>query len=267
MFKVITLIDNIVYKNALFAENGLALLIEYNNQKIIFDTGQTDNFIKNAKYLNINLNDIDSVVISHGHYDHVGGLIKFCEVNSKAKIYIKREAINKKYSNKTRYTGFPFDISSISERFYYIDKNFSLNENISIISNIVIKDQTTANFENMFIKQNNCFVRDNFEDELFLILKSNNGINIITGCSHRGIINIIETALEFSKCTILSLIGGFHLKNANQENKQKVIDYLNSKDIDLIVLSHCTGVNMYEQMKSCAKEVHINQVGKEYILI
>ena len=82
--KISTLIENLVNKKGLSAENGLALYIETGNKKILFDTGQTGLFMKNAKVLGISIEDIDILVLSHGHYDHTGGLYPFLAKNNKA---------------------------------------------------------------------------------------------------------------------------------------------------------------------------------------
>ena len=83
--RIITLIENVINSGNLQAEHGLSLYIETDKQKILFDTGQSDMFIQNAHKLGVNIEDIDSLVLSHGHYDHTGGLYTFLEKNSKAK--------------------------------------------------------------------------------------------------------------------------------------------------------------------------------------
>ena len=89
--KLTTLIDNYVEKASLYAEHGLSILIDTGIVKILFDTGQSDNFIHNAEVLGIDLKEIDFVVLSHGHFDHTGGLYPFLQLNKKAKIICKKE--------------------------------------------------------------------------------------------------------------------------------------------------------------------------------
>ena len=112
------LTDNIAYKESFLSEHGLSIYFEVNNKKILFDTGATDVFIKNSKQLKVELKDVDFLIISHGHYDHGGGLEEFLNINSKAKIYIQKTAFNDFYSlqedNTTRYIG--------------LDKSFLNNE-------------------------------------------------------------------------------------------------------------------------------------------
>ncbi len=97
--KITTLIENLVYKRGLFSEHGLSIYIETSNKKILFDTGQSGLFLENAKTLGISIDEIDAVVLSHGHYDHTGGLYLFLEKNSKAKIYAKRGIFTPKFNS------------------------------------------------------------------------------------------------------------------------------------------------------------------------
>jgi len=103
--KIITLIENHVNSPGLVAEHGLSLYIDTGNKKILFDTGQSGLFIQNAQKLGIDIREIDLLVISHGHYDHTGGLYQFLEVNKKATVYAKKEIFTPKYSGKTRFIG------------------------------------------------------------------------------------------------------------------------------------------------------------------
>ena len=88
--KIVTLIENLANRSGLIAEHGLSFYIETDKSKIIFDTGQSSLFLNNAKKLNINIEDVDALVLSHGHFDHTGGLYPFLEANKKAKIFCKK---------------------------------------------------------------------------------------------------------------------------------------------------------------------------------
>lgn len=94
--RIVTLIENLVYKQGFIAEHGLAIFIETENRKILFDTGQSGLFLQNAQKLGIAIDDIDGLVLSHGHYDHTGGLYPFLEKNSKAKIFAKKRHFHSK---------------------------------------------------------------------------------------------------------------------------------------------------------------------------
>lgn len=239
--KIITLIDNLVYDRYLIGEHGFSVLIENGKEKILFDTGQTGNFIYNAKMLGIDISDVDSVVISHGHYDHTGGLMEFVKFNKRAKIYIKREAFYKK-NKKKEFIGVPFNKSIIEERIIYTDGEVPLSGEITIISDIKIYNTIDTHFEDMFINEDDRYVIDEFDDEQFLVINNNNRLTIISGCSHRGISNIIRTAIDRFNLPIDYVIGGFHLRNEDHKKVEDIIHLLEGFNINNIGISHCTGI-------------------------
>ena len=246
--KIITLIDNVVYDKYLTGEHGFSLLIEDGKEKILFDTGQSGNFICNAKILGIDISQVNSVVISHGHYDHTGGLLEFIKFNKKAKIYIKREAFYKKCKDK-EFIGISLNKSIIEEKIIYTGKEISLSENITIIPDIKIYNEIDTHFESMFINDNNNYIQDKFEDEQFLLINNKKGLTIISGCSHRGISNIIKTATSKFNLPIDYVIGGFHLKNEKKQKVRNIINLLKDFKIKNIGVSHCTGIEYLQLIK------------------
>lgn len=264
------LVDNVVYKKQLNAEHGLSFLITVDNQKILFDTGQTDLFIKNAKLLGETLKDVDYVVLSHGHLDHTGGLTHFLSINKNAKVLLKKAALQRKYSNSSgnlQEIGLrPEQLnSSFPNEIIYLEENYKINDKIEIICNISNYTDFESDEKNLFIKQQNEFIPDPFEDELFLLIKENNKINIITGCAHRGIVNICKTAVDYSGNTDINLlIGGTHLKGKSEERLIKTINELKNMKMNKIVAGHCTGIESCIRMKdSIGKSVIYGAVGTE----
>jgi len=265
--KITTIVDNIVYDGKLVAEHGFSIYLNDDNYKVLFDTGQTDILINNAEILKVDLSDIDAVVISHGHYDHTGGLQAFCKVNSKAKIYIKPQALLEKYNGTDKYIGIPFNTELIKDRFVFVEIDVHLTNNIVIVSNIKISKAKDTHFKKMLIKNDNLFCSDTFEDELFIAVKNENGLVVITGCSHRGITNIAETTEELFSMPISYMIGGFHLKNEKITKVIEVIELLNTKNVDTIVLAHCTGVEMFKVITETFKgKVIYNFIGNKLVI-
>jgi len=259
--KITTLIDNVVYDKYLTGEHGFSVFIEDGKEKILFDTGQTGNFIHNAMVLGIDISEVNSVVISHGHYDHTGGLLDFIKFNKKAKIHIKKEAFYKKYKNR-EFIGIPFSKSIIEERIVYTDKETSLSENVIIVPDIKIYNEIDTHFENMFINDNNNYKEDKFEDEQFLLINNKKGLTIISGCSHRGISNIVKTATDKFNLSIDYLIGGFHLKNEKEQKVKEIINLIKDFNIKNIGVSHCTGVEYLALIKDLTNaNVFYNYIG------
>lgn len=261
--KIVTIIDNLVYDSKLTAEHGFSLYLEKDNKKILFDTGQTGRFINNAKILGINISDIDAVVLSHGHYDHTGGLLEFVKYNRKAWIYAKKDIFLEKYKDHNQYIGIPFDQTLFSDRMVFIDKTTEFGEDIFIVPEITIFNQNDTHFDNMLIKKGDTYHPDEFLDEQFLVVKKSNSLIIITGCSHRGVTNIIKAAVDYFNLEVEMLIGGFHFRSKNDEYVEKIIDNLKKFNIQNIGVSHCTGVDKYCLMKKrFGEKVFYNYTGK-----
>lgn len=258
---IITLIDNLTYGKNLIGEHGFSVFIDNENEKILFDTGQSGNFIYNAIKLGIDLSEINFVIISHGHYDHIGGLMEFVKCNKKAKIYIKKEAFYNKYKVK-EFIGVPFNASLIEKRIIYTDNFVNISDRITLVSKIKIYDEIDTHFEDMIVEKDGKFMQDEFDDEQFLIIKKNSSIIIISGCSHRGISNIVKNALDIYNLPIDYLIGGFHLMNEDKIKVENTIKLLNTFPIKNIGISHCSGIESLSLIKNITKaNVFYNYTG------
>ncbi len=262
--RIVTLIENLVYKQGLVAEHGLALYIESENKKILFDTGQSGLFLQNVKKLGINIEDIDILVISHGHYDHTGGLYSFLEKNTKAKVYAKKEIFTPKYHGHKRFIGTIYDETKLKNRLVYVDSITEIADNVFIMPNINIYNPTDTHFKGLKIKQSNEFIIDEFNDELFIVIKQNEQINIITACSHRGITNICTTATKYFKLPVGLILGGFHMKESTTEEYVEITRYFRQIRPKSIGVCHCTGIEKFAQMyDECDTHVFYNFTGHE----
>lgn len=254
------LMENVTYSQNLKSQHGLSFLVTDENIKLLFDTAQNQDFICNAISMNESLKDIDYVVLSHGHYDHTGGLESFLKINKKAKIIMSRYAVEEKYSNSTgeiRSIGFPLKerYKEFENEFIFAEDYYKISENIEIYSNIEMKNEFENREKRLFVKRENEYVKDSFEDELYLIIKKNEKINLITGCAHRGIINILNgimTKTGYKKFG--AVIGGIHTKGNGEERAVRTAEELLKIGADKYYLNHCTGVEEYALIKAILKE-------------
>ena len=260
--KIITLIENVVNSGSLQAEHGLSLYIETEKQKILFDTGQSGAFIQNAQKLGINIEDIDSLVLSHGHYDHTGGLYPFLEKNSKAKVYAKRNIFIPKYSGKSRFIGTKYNEELLKNRLVYVDSISEIAENVFIMPDIPIHQSIDTNFKGLFRKIGKTFIPDEFDDELFLAIKQPEQINILTACSHRGITNICKTATEHFKLPVGLILGGFHMKDCTVEQYVQITHYFRTLQPESVGVCHCTGLEKFADLhRECEAHLFYNYTG------
>lgn len=249
MLKITTLIENETNTDGnLYSEHGISLYVEVDNKNILFDTGQSGNFIKNAEKLNIDLNDLDYVVISHSHYDHSGGIEKLVEeYDNKFKLFVGEGFFKEKHSlagDIYRYTGSSFKEDFLKEKnieVEYVKDIRHITDNTMIITDFERNPEYENVNETMFLKEGGEFVFDDFKDEIALAIDTKEGLVVLVGCSHPGIVNMLSTISKRTGKEIHAIIGGTHLMKEDDEKINKVIDYFKEKGIKQIGACHCTG--------------------------
>jgi 7,8-dihydropterin-6-yl-methyl-4-(beta-D-ribofuranosyl)aminobenzene 5'-phosphate synthase len=248
----------------LVAENGLSLFIDTGEKKILFDTGQSGLFLQNAQKLGINISEIDALILSHGHHDHTGGLYPFLEINKKAKVYAKKEIFVPKYKGKTRFIGTSFNEKILNDRLIFVNSTTEVTSDLFILPTIELYHEIDTNFSNLFKNEGPSICPDKFDDELFLVIRKNKHINILTACSHRGITNICDTATAHFKLPVNLILGGFHMKDCGIGQYVHITHYLRALRPKLIGVCHCTGVEKFSEMiDECDSKVFYNFTGNE----
>lgn len=230
------------------AEHGLSYYIE-DDINILFDTGHSNIFLKNAQRFNINIDNIETVVLSHGHWDHGNGL-KYID---NKKLICHPFAFQKRFKrNSDDNIGLELSFKEIVSKFEIIPskKPYSISKNIIFLGEIPRLNTFEAKTTSFALEDN---TDDFIIDDSALVIKLNHSIVIISGCAHSGICNIIEYAKLITGIDkIRAVIGGFHLKHNNHQTKE-TIKYLKSQDISEIYPSHCTElpalVAFYDEFK------------------
>lgn len=252
-----SLSDNISLNEKFLHEHGLSIYIEINNIKVLFDTGASSIFSNNALKLNIKLKDVDYLIISHGHYDHGGGLNTFLNINTKAKIFFQKNAFNDFYSsqenNTTKYIG--LDKSLINnDRLILIDNEFKINEYLMLFSKVSEKKLYPSGNKHLFVFKNSELIEDDFLHEQYLIIQERDKVILISGCSHKGIINIINECINTYNLKIDYVIGGFHLYSNSKsisEDISIIEEYASEllKNDIVYYTCHCTGDKAFQILK------------------
>lgn len=252
--------DDKSYSSKFKHEHGLSYYLEVNNRKILFDTGKTNLFIDNAKILDIQLDTVDIVVLSHGHYDHSGGLKAFLGLNNKATVYVAKGAFDPKYAIRENgdraYIGIDPSLKG-HPQIKEVTENFQIHKGITLFSGVTsIFSRPKANGNLMAeSKDEAIMIADDFSHEQNLLIEEGSHTYLIAGCAHNGICNIIHyVETEFSMSPT-EVFGGFHLHNRQEalcestEAIHHIADYL-LKSGARFYTGHCTGAIAYETLKA-----------------
>jgi len=260
--KIVCLVENLTSSSELKCEHGLSFYIESGNRKILFDLGQGHLFIDNAIQLGIDLSKVDTVVISHGHYDHAGGLKEFLKINTLAKIYIHKHAFVRHFSLNMQSELTDIGVDPILKEHPQIiltDSNFNIEGQIKLFSKL---------HQNKFYPSGNQLLKQSDGDEVFaddfsheqnMILIEGNHYVLFAGCAHKGILNIVNQAIEIMHHSPTHVFGGFHLHSRSTDLSESD-DFILSLGAELIKINttyytgHCTGTYAYKLLNEHFKE-------------
>jgi 7,8-dihydropterin-6-yl-methyl-4-(beta-D-ribofuranosyl)aminobenzene 5'-phosphate synthase len=281
MLKLTCVIENTAnFASEFYAEHGLSILIEYGDNKILFDTGKSPEVLeKNMKLLN-GFNDLNYVILSHGHNDHTGGLSHVYS-NCSADIFMHEKAILPKYvfrndnmqfigtkgKLETNETPIKKDIKNKCTNIVFITKTIEIAPNIFIFTKILLKHSFEMIDQSFFVKNDGNLIKDNFEDEIALVVKTDNGLVIFSGCAHKGIVNTVSSAVEYFNENLYALIGGTHLVSAKDDQLKKTMKELQKFDPCYLVFGHCNGFDASCKFKNEFKnKFQTLESGKEIII-
>lgn len=238
--KIWVLMENEAGEEGFACEHGLSMLIEANGRRILFDMGQSRGFIDNAKRLGQNLAQVDLAVLSHGHYDHGGGLAAFLEVNSRAKVYISPHAFGEHYNAQSRYIGLVQSLAK-SERLERVTQTLDLGAGFTLIPGSAVPGEVlSGGLQRM---EQGRLVPEDFRHEQYLLIQEGERKILLSGCSHRGIVGICR---HFRPDV---LIGGFHLMKMDpQAPELERIGQELAKGKTLYYTGHCTGDAQFQAL-------------------
>ena len=257
--KIVCLAENTSSGYGIAAEHGLSLYIEHNGLRILFDMGQSDLFLRNAEKLGVDLSLVDFAVLSHGHYDHGGGIPHFLNMNKKAPVYISPYAFGEYYNGKDKYIGLDAALQN-EPRLLQIERPTELCRGITLYP-AVFKNRL-FDTESFGLTERNCevIVPDTFRHEQFMVIKENERSILFSGCSHSGIRDIVNLYRPDV------FVGGFHLsKLSSSEECGKYASFLNSFDCDYYTC-HCTGTDVYGYMREQMKNLEYISAGDTLVL-
>lgn len=231
------------------AEHGLALWIDDGSQCVLFDTGQGGVLLANAYRLGIDLSRLDAVVLSHGHYDHTGGLADALRGRHPSAIYAHPDALKPKFGRNKDGTGRSIGISDAIERTVHRHRDrLVVTEKPTAIGNGLMVTGTVprvTEFEDTggpFFLDAPCRTPDPLNDDQAVFFNSPRGTVVLLGCAHAGVINTLRYVRQLTQQRpIHAVLGGMHLVGASDERVSRTIDELRGMDIDILAPAHCTG--------------------------
>ena len=221
--KITLLCENVAGHNGskiCLAEWGFSAFIQIKDINILFDTGHTDVYKKNAERLGINLENTDFIILSHSHWDHTGGL-RFHNFKNQKKLITHPEVFKKLPNEESKKIKNDFEIITSKKPLEFSKDVFYLGE-----------IPRRNNFEDINLEKR-------ILDDSAIVIKTPKGAVLISGCSHSGICNICEYAKEISGQNLYAIIGGFHLFEKRQKTVDKTIDYFKAENPEYLLPMHC----------------------------
>ena len=249
-WKITVLAENTAGARGLLAEHGLSLWIETATANILFDTGQGLVLTSNAGTLGIDLSTANVVVLSHGHYDHTGGLEKILRNLERATVYVHPRAFDAKFGRRDDGTAVPgrSPIRGIDQIRPHVSDVVSTTGPTRLADGIWVTGEIPrrSEFEDTggpFFLDESCTHPDPLIDDQALYIESTDGVVVLAGCAHAGLVNTLDYVSELTgEKRIHAVFGGFHLVRASDERITRTMEALRRYDVRRVGPAHCTGL-------------------------
>jgi len=267
--RIVTLVENQggVHKG-LRSEHGISFYVESNGKSLLFDTGQSEAFLENAEKLKIDLRRIEALCVSHGHYDHSGGVRHLFAQGITPPVWIGKGFFDEKYAKDGttyEYVGNDFDGE------YFNSVGVTYREVDSEVQEMLPGVYAVTRFERVFpdetvnprfwVLRKGAFEQDTFGDEISLVLDTPKGLVVLLGCSHPGVKNILFTITKRFSRKIYAVLGGTHMVEATEGSVARSLQYFSEGVVDLLGVSHCTGEKASKQIAERIKGSFENHTG------
>lgn len=259
--KIQNLVENEQGKNGCLAEHGLSVYLETGKHKLLVDTGATDAFLRNAEFLGIDLKEVDILILSHGHYDHGGGILAFSKINPRARIYIREDAFAKYYHERERgtdYIGLDPEIRGLPQ-VVVVGGDLRLDEELYLFTNVAGRRMWPEGNRELRVRKDGALVQDDFRHEQYLIVNCGGKEILLSGCAHNGILNILDRYREIRERYPDFVISGFHMmKDGEYTEEDKKLIRQTARELQKMptrfVTGHCTGIPAYKMLKEILGE-------------
>jgi 7,8-dihydropterin-6-yl-methyl-4-(beta-D-ribofuranosyl)aminobenzene 5'-phosphate synthase len=250
--RITTVSENTANMGEFLAEWGLSILMETDEVNILLDTGRTISACHNADTLGIDLSKIDKIALSHGHYDHTGGLRQVLrKMKKEVEVIAHPDIWAAKYARRQgqadRYTGIPFqrqELESLGARFNLTTKPVKITDNIMTTGEVPMITDYEEIDSHLWVKEAGAWEPDKLADDLAIIINTELGLVVVLGCAHRGIINTLYHAQQLTgRKEIHTVLGGSHLVSASEERIWLTMAALKELGVQRLGLCHCTSLS------------------------
>ncbi|PLY12680.1 MAG: hypothetical protein C0624_00480 [Desulfuromonas sp.] len=254
--KLTVIADNHTNREDLTTQHGLSIWIEHAGKKIVFDTGSDSSWLANAKTLGLDPLEADMLFLSHGHWDHGGGVPALLEAGWRGTLVAHREAWRDKRAvaggEAERNTGLSwqrFIVERHGAKVEAIDESRQLFSGAWTTGRIP-GDHPVPAAPGLQAHIDGVWQAEDFRDEQTLVLETSKGLVVVTGCCHRGVRNTLETVRKMTgRNDIFALIGGLHQKDEPRDRCQELAQWLRDSGLQRVWANHCTGLHPFAQMQ------------------
>lgn len=254
--RVTILVENSVHQRDLKAEHGLAFHLQTGRRQLLFDTGQSDLLLHNAQTLGVRLEDTEAIVLSHGHYDHTGGLQAAREAAPRARIFLHPAALSPKFAGNPdgsrRSVGMTEagaqTVREAGASVVWTTKPTEVRDGIFVTGEIPRRND----FEDSggrFFRDETCAQPDPLTDDQALFFDTPVGLAVLLGCGHAGVVNTLDHVRQITGGRpIHAVLGGLHLRTASAERMEKTLEAFRRWDVRQLAPAHCTGMSAMAQL-------------------
>ncbi len=256
--RIVCLTENTEGNRGCGTEHGLCFYIETGKHRVLMDTGASDLFLRNAEKLGVDLKSVDTVIVSHGHYDHGGGLPAFLEYNDKAAVYMQETAFGEYYSRKDeakepRYIGLDRTLAG-NERIHLLNGDFRIDGELALFASIGSAFPNPSANRTLYRKAEDGLVMDDFAHEMCLAVFAEGKKILFSGCAHHGIQNILARWKELYHCDPDLVFSGFHMMKKGGYDEADITGMIDTamalrESKTVFYTCHCTGELPYQAMK------------------